>query len=99
MRLQDFRFDRRLGSVRHAVLVPDAGTGRSVLRNPAAKIFGYSSSEALGLDIEALEDERLRATTPGGHDSLSWERSPGLHELLRSVGAARPAQVGEEIMK
>lgn len=48
--------------VRDAVIVADANTGRMVLWNPAAEeIFGYSSVEALGMSVEELVPDYLRA--------------------------------------
>ncbi len=60
---QDLGFGRLFESVRDAVIVAEAGTGRIVLWNPAAtEIFGYSQSEALDeLRVEALVPERLKA--------------------------------------
>jgi diguanylate cyclase (GGDEF)-like protein/PAS domain S-box-containing protein len=48
-------------SVRDAVIVADAATGRIVLWNPAAEVvFGYSATEAIGLSLEALVPEQLK---------------------------------------
>jgi PAS domain S-box-containing protein len=53
---------RLFESVRDAVIVADANTGRMVLWNPAAKeIFGYSRAEALGMSVEELVPDYLRA--------------------------------------
>ncbi len=50
-------FDR----VRDAVVVADATSGRVVLWNPAAEeVFGYPTSEALGMRVEALVPEGLK---------------------------------------
>ncbi len=62
-------------SVREAVIVADAHTGRIVLWNPAAtEIFGYPTSEALEMDVEALVPERLkeRHRTGLGIKSVWW---------------------------
>src|SRR4051812_21320292 len=63
MRPQDMGMGRLFESVRDAVIVAEANTGRIVLWNSAAtKIFGYSASEASNeLRIEALVPEHLKA--------------------------------------
>ena len=49
-------------SVRDAVIVADANTGSMVLWNPAAEaIFGYSTAEALGMSVEELVPDYLKA--------------------------------------
>jgi len=61
MRFQDLGIGRLFERVRDAVIVADAETQRIVLWNQAAKnIFGYSTSEALGLRVEALVPEHLK---------------------------------------
>jgi diguanylate cyclase (GGDEF)-like protein/PAS domain S-box-containing protein len=58
---RDLGIGRLFGSIRDAVIVADAGTGRIVLWNPAASdIFGYPPSDALGMSIEALIPSHLR---------------------------------------
>src|SRR5688572_17598424 len=53
--------------IRDAVIVADAESERIVLWNPAAeRMFGYSSSEALELKVEALVPERLKAQHRAG---------------------------------
>ncbi len=67
MRLEDLGFGRLFASIRDAVIVAEANSGRIVLWNPAAeKIFGYPLSEALGLDIDALVPGRLKARHRAG---------------------------------
>ncbi len=64
-----------------AVAVADADSGRIVLWNPAAEaLFGYSSSEAFDLAIEALVPDPVRRELRAG--------------LARSRGADRPTVVG-----
>ncbi len=59
---RDLGMGRLFGSVRDAVIVADADTGRIVLWNPAAEeTFGYSAAEALGMSVEELVPDYLRA--------------------------------------
>ena len=67
MRPGDFGIGRLLDRIHDAVVVADADTGRIVLWNPAAEaLFGYSAAEALGLPIEVLIPERLKAQHRAG---------------------------------
>jgi PAS domain S-box-containing protein len=67
MRLQTLSSDRLLESIRDAVVVADARTGRIVLWNAAAtRIFGYSSSEALEQSWTVIVPERLKAQCEAG---------------------------------
>src|SRR5919199_3458054 len=64
---EDIGIDRLFESIRDAIIVAEAESGRIVLWNPAAtKIFGYSSSEALDLHVDALVPEHLRARHHAG---------------------------------
>jgi PAS domain S-box-containing protein len=59
---EDLGFGRLFERVRDAVIVADAMTQRIILWNAAAaKMFGYSPSEALKLRVEALVPEPLKA--------------------------------------
>src|SRR5215212_9558157 len=61
MRPQDLGIGRLFERTRDAAIVADATTQRIVLWNSAAaNIFGYSTSEALGLRVEALVPEHLK---------------------------------------
>ena len=61
MRPQDLGIGKLFASVRDATIVADAATGRIVLWNPAAtEIFGYSSSDALGMSVENLVPTHLK---------------------------------------
>lgn len=61
LRPRDLGIGRLFEKVRDAVIVADAYTGRIVLWNPAAtEIFGYSTFEALEMDVEALVPECLK---------------------------------------
>jgi PAS domain S-box-containing protein len=60
---------RLFESIRDAVVVAEADTGRIVLWNPAAtEIFGYSSTEALELRVDDLVPDRLKAQHRAGLD-------------------------------
>src|SRR5215207_8388176 len=53
--------------IQDAVIVADAETQRIVFWNPAAaRMFGYSPSEALELKVEALVPEPLKADHRAG---------------------------------
>jgi PAS domain S-box-containing protein len=67
LRPQDLGIGRLFERVRDAVVVADANTQRIVLWNPAAeRMFGYSSSEALRLRVEALVPDHLKAPHRAG---------------------------------
>src|SRR5215212_1724724 len=67
LRPEDLGFGRLFERIRDAVIVADARTQGIVLWNPAAaKMFGYSASEALKLRVEALVPEPLKATHRAG---------------------------------
>ncbi len=64
---QDLGIGRLFERIRDAVIVADAESQRIVLWNPAAtRMFGYSSSEALELKVEALVPEPLKAQHRAG---------------------------------
>jgi PAS domain S-box-containing protein len=64
---QDLGIGRLFESIRDAVIVADANTGRIVLWNPAAeKIFGYATAEALGMRVEELVPNYLKARHRAG---------------------------------
>jgi PAS domain S-box-containing protein len=61
LRTEDLGFGRLFERIRDAVIVADAKTQRIVLWNPAAaKMFGYSSSEAMNMRVEELVPEPLK---------------------------------------
>src|ERR687898_722752 len=67
MPLQDLGIDELLESVRDAVVVVDARSGRIVLWNAAAtKTFRYSSSEALEHSWTVIVPERFKAQCEAG---------------------------------
>jgi PAS domain S-box-containing protein len=64
---RDLGMGRLFESIRDAVIVADANTGTMVLWNPAAEeIFGYSTTEALGMSVEELVPDYLRARHRAG---------------------------------
>jgi PAS domain S-box-containing protein len=61
LRPEDLGFGRLFERIRDAVIVADAKTQRIVLWNAAAaKMFGYSASEALTMRVEELVPESLK---------------------------------------
>jgi PAS domain S-box-containing protein len=67
VRKEDLGIGKLFERIRDAVIVADAQTQRIVLWNPAAtNIFGYSTSEALELRVEALVPEYLKAQHRAG---------------------------------
>ena len=67
MRPKDLGIDKLFWRIRDAVIVAEARSQQIVLWNPTAtKIFGYSTSEALDLRIEALVPEHLKAAHRAG---------------------------------
>ena len=64
---RDLGMGRLFESIRDAVIVADANTGAMVLWNPAAEeIFGYSTAEALGMSVEDLVPDYLKARHRAG---------------------------------
>ena len=67
MKPEDLGIGELFERIRDAVIVAEARSQRIVLWNPTAtKIFGYSTSEALELRIEALVPEHLKAAHRAG---------------------------------
>jgi PAS domain S-box-containing protein len=67
VRPQDLGIGKLFERVGDAIVVADSETQRVVLWNPAATtMFGYSPSEALGLRVEALVPEHLKARHRAG---------------------------------
>jgi PAS domain S-box-containing protein len=64
---EDLGIGKLFERIRDAVIVADAQSQQIVLWNPAAaRMFGYSSSEALKLKVEALVPEPLKAQHQAG---------------------------------
>ncbi len=67
LRPEDLGFGRLFERIQDAVIVADAATQRIVLWNAAAaRMFGYSASEALKLRVEELVPEPLKAAHRAG---------------------------------
>ena len=67
LRPEDLGFGRLFEKVRDAVIVADASTQRIILWNAAAaRMFGYSATEASKLRVEALVPEPLKAAHRAG---------------------------------
>jgi PAS domain S-box-containing protein len=67
LRPEDLGFGRLFERIQDAVIVADASTQRIVLWNPAAaRMFGYSVTEAMELRVEALVPESLKAAHRAG---------------------------------
>ena len=80
----DINVGRLVRHLRDAVIVGDTRTGRIVLWNPAAEaLFGYTTDEAIGLPIDALVPEPLRARHQAG---LGRYRRTGHGPLADSGG-------------
>jgi PAS domain S-box-containing protein len=98
MRPHELGIGRIFESVRDAIVVAQANTGRIVLWNPAAEhIFGYPPCEAVGMPIEALFPKHLEAYSRGG---LARRRDAGRgtsteSEMVLDLTAMR--KTGEEI--
>ena len=67
LRPEDLGFGKLFDRVHEAVIVADAKTQRIILWNPAAaRMFGYTASEALKLRVETLVPEPLKAAHRAG---------------------------------
>jgi PAS domain S-box-containing protein len=63
----DFGIGYLFQVMRDAIVVVDAATGTIVLWNPPAEvIFGYSADDAIGMSLEVLVPETLRAAHRAG---------------------------------
>ena len=95
---RDLGIGRLFKTVRDAVIVADADTGRIVLWNPAAEeTFGYAAAEALGMSVEELVPDYLRARHRAG---MARYRDTGHGPYIDSNAALDlPAvrKTGEEI--
>jgi PAS domain S-box-containing protein len=83
---QDLGIGRLFERIRDAVIVADAESQRIMLWNPGATgMFGYSSSEALELKVEALVPEPLKAQHRAGiarYAKTGHGSYIGSHEVL-----------------
>jgi PAS domain S-box-containing protein len=98
IRPKDLGIGRLFESVRDAVIVAEASTGRIILWNPAAsKVFGYSSSEALGLCVEALIPERLKAQHRAGIARYHETRHGHYVDSDKLLNLPAVSKTGEEL--
>src|SRR5918999_751967 len=64
---QDLGIGCLFESIREGVIVGDSNTGKIILWNPVAeKIFGYATAEALGMSVEELVPNYLKARHRAG---------------------------------
>src|SRR5688500_13041988 len=82
-RPEDLGLGRLLWTIREAVVIADAGTGRIALWNPAAEaLFGYYPAEALGRPLGLLLPARRRAAW---RSRLARYRAAGLRALVEGT--------------
>jgi PAS domain S-box-containing protein len=97
-RPEELGFGRLFDRIRDAVVVADARTQRIVLWNPVAEsVFGYSTSEALKLRVEALVPEALKDAHRAGiarYAEMGHGRYIDSHRLLDLPAITKD---GEEI--
>ena len=95
---RDLGIGRLFESIRDAVIVADANTGGIVLWNPAAEeIFGYSTAEVLGMSVEELVPDYLKARHRAG---LAGYRDTGHGRYIDSntvLDLPAVRKTGEEI--
>ena len=95
---RDLGMGRLFESIRDAVIVADANTGTIVLWNPAAEtIFGYSTAEALGMSVEELIPDYLKARHRAG---MAGYRDTGRGRYIDSdtvLNLPAVRKTGEEI--
>jgi PAS domain S-box-containing protein len=95
---QDLGIGPLFWSVRDAVVVGDATTGRIVLWNPAAEcLFGYSAAEAAGMPLENLIPERLRARHRAGLARYAVNGAGPLIDAEKPIAMPALRQDGAEI--
>jgi PAS domain S-box-containing protein len=95
IRPQDLGIGRLFERVRDAVIVAES-TGQIVLWNPAAtEIFGYSPSEALETNVEALVPDHLKKLHQAGlsrYRRMGHGRYIDSGELLELLARRKEAQ-------
>jgi PAS domain S-box-containing protein len=75
--LVDAGFGRLFWRMQEAAILADPGTGRILLWNPgAARMFGYTEAEAIGMPIETLVTDRYKYGITLGHDSRAGLEAP-----------------------
>jgi two-component system, sensor histidine kinase and response regulator len=98
MRPEELGFGRLFDRIRDAVVVADARTQQVVLWNPAAEsMFGYSTSEALKLRVEALVPEALKDAHQTGIASYDETRHGRYIDSHRLLDLPAITKDGEEI--
>ncbi len=96
--LEDLGLGVLFGSIRDAVIVGDAESGRIVLWNPAAEaLFGYSRADAVGMLMEDLVPERLREAHRAGLARYAAGESGPLINATRPIEVPALRRDGEEI--
>ncbi|HKG25981.1 MAG TPA: PAS domain S-box protein, partial [Thermomicrobiales bacterium] len=97
LRPQDFGIGILYSTIRDAVIVGDAATGRIALWSPSAeRLFGYTAEEAVGQPIEILVPESLKprhraglaAYAETGHGAIVDAEAPVEVPTLRKDGQA-----------
>ena len=95
---QDLGIRRLFESIRDAIIVADAHTGRIALWNTAAEsIFGYSRAEAQGMSVEELIPDYLKARYRAG---MAGYRKTGRGSYIDSntvLDLPAVSKTGEEI--
>lgn len=95
----DFGIGQLFWKIPEAVIVGDAATGRIVLWNPAAAVlFGYSDAEAVGMSMEALVPEELRARHRAGLDHYNRTGHGSLIESSTALELPALRHDGEQFL-
>lgn len=84
--------------VREAVVGADVDAERVVLWNPSAeRVFGYTEAEALGMPLDLLVPERLRAAHRGGIERFRATGRGAVIDASSAVEVAALRKDGSEI--
>ena len=94
----DLGFGVLFWSLHDAVVVGEAESGQIALWNPAAEtLFGYPATEAVGMSLEALVPERLRAEHRAGLARFVQGEAGPLLTAERPIEVPALRRDGEEI--